>query len=378
MDSTYTSVVIIMKSNLKPKLMLIAITVLIATELIIGDSVIAKNCNANNPHGQGGLNCGSAQVTGQVVGTKPGQVGAPSILTANQNSQPKPSAPTPLAPPMRPAEIPAKLAPEPGQPAPPAIPQPAFQPAPTDSKTNIASVINPPAVVQPLSPAVIAPPMRPAEIPAKLAPEPGQPAPPAIPQPPIASAPTVGQTKVVSANPPPQVVPPVITPLVQQPRLVAEPGQPAPPAIPQPPIASAPTVGQTKVASAPTLRPRPIKISPIVIDAQSSSYTSFTPSKENLLLTQDASTAIRNEKMITIVPGRQDPSNYPSFNIDSETASRICIVSGLERRKSIDAYGVVTYQGELPTFRMVTTELADLPAWHPIESGCIISATYKF
>jgi len=26
----------------------------------------------------------------------------------------------------------------------------------------------------------------------------------------------------------------------------------------------------------------------------------------------------------------------------------------------------------------VTTELADLPAWHPIESGCIISATYKF
>ena len=316
-----------MKSNLKPKLMLIAITVLIATELIIGDSVIAKNCNANNPHGQGGLNCGSAQVTGQVVGTKPGQVGAPSILTANQNSQPKPSAPTPLAPPMRPAEIPAKLAPEPGQPAPPAIPQPAFQPAPTDSKTNIASVINPPAVVQPLSPAVIAPPMRPAEIPAKLAPEPGQ---------------------------------------------------PAPPAIPQPPIASAPTVGQTKVASAPTLRPRPIKISPIVIDAQSSSYTSFTPSKENLLLTQDASTAIRNEKMITIVPGRQDPSNYPSFNIDSETASRICIVSGLERRKSIDAYGVVTYQGELPTFRMVTTELADLPAWHPIESGCIISATYKF
>jgi len=298
-----------MKSNLKPKLMLIAITVLIATELIIGDSVIAKNCNANNPHGQGGLNCGSAQVTGQVVGTKPGQVGAPSILTANQNSQPKPSAPTPLAPPMRPAEIPAKLAPEPGQPAPPAIPQPAFQPAPTDSKTNIASVINPPAVVQPLSPAVIAPPMRPAEIPAKLAPEPGQPAPPAIPQPPIASAPTVGQTKVVSANPPPQVVPPVITPLVQQPRLVAEPGQPAPPAIPQPPIASAPTVGQTKVASAPTLRPRPMKISPIVIDAQSSSYTSFTPSKENLLLTQDASTAIRNEKMITIVPGRQDPSN---------------------------------------------------------------------
>jgi hypothetical protein len=378
MDSTYTSVVIIMKSNLKPKLMLIAITVLIATELIIGDSVIAKNCNANNPHGQGGLNCGSAQVTGQVVGTKPGQVGAPSILTANQNSQPKPSAPTPLAPPMRPAEIPAKLAPEPGQPAPPAIPQPAFQPAPTDSKTNIASVINPPAVVQPLSPAVIAPPMRPAEIPAKLAPEPGQPAPPAIPQPPIASAPTVGQTKVVSANPPPQVVPPVITPLVQQPRLVAEPGQPAPPAIPQPPIASAPTVGQTKVASAPTLRPRPMKISPIVIDAQSSSYTSFTPSKENLLLTQDASTAIRNEKMITIVPGRQDPSNYPSFNVDSETASRICIVSGLERRKSIDAYGVVTYQGELPTFRMVTTELADLPAWHPIESGCIISATYKF
>ena len=132
------------------------------------------------------------------------------------------------------------------------------------------------------------------------------------------------------------------------------------------------------MASAPTLRPRPIKISPIVIDAQSSSYTSFTPSKENLLLTQDASTAIRNEKMITIVPGRQDPSNYPSFNVDSETASRICIVSGLERRKSIDAYGVVTYQGELPTFRMVTTELADLPAWHPIESGCIISATYKF
>ena len=52
-------------------------------------------------------------------------------------------------------------------------------------------------------------------------------------------------------------------------------------------------------------------------------------------------------------------------------------MSGLERRKTVESSGSTTYQGTLPTFRMVVAELADLPAWHPIDSGCVVSITHK-
>jgi hypothetical protein len=96
-----------------------------------------------------------------------------------------------------------------------------------------------------------------------------------------------------------------------------------------------------------------------------------------LVITSGAKTANRNEKMITVEPGRQAANNYPTFNVDSATPNRVCVVSGLERRKTVQSNGAATYQGTLPTFRMVATELADLPAWHPIDSGCVVSITHK-
>jgi hypothetical protein len=96
-----------------------------------------------------------------------------------------------------------------------------------------------------------------------------------------------------------------------------------------------------------------------------------------LVVTPEAATASRNEKMITVVPGRQAANNYPTFNVDSAAPNRACVVSGLERRKTVETNGMTTYEGTLPTFRMVTVELADLPAWHPLDSGCVISVTHK-
>jgi hypothetical protein len=96
-----------------------------------------------------------------------------------------------------------------------------------------------------------------------------------------------------------------------------------------------------------------------------------------LVVTSEAQTASRNEKMITVEPGRQPANNYPTFSVDSATPNRVCVVSGLERRKTVDSNGTTTYQGTLPTFRMVAAEVADLPAWHPLDSGCVISVTHK-
>lgn len=114
----------------------------------------------------------------------------------------------------------------------------------------------------------------------------------------------------------------------------------------------------------------------VTVDA--SSAARVTKSKEPaLVVTADAATASKNEKMITVSPGRQAANDYPSFNVDSSTPNRTCVVSGFERRKTVGANGVETYQGTLPSFRMVVTEVADLPAWHPLDAGCVISVTHK-
>jgi hypothetical protein len=100
-------------------------------------------------------------------------------------------------------------------------------------------------------------------------------------------------------------------------------------------------------------------------------------SKPDLVVTPKGETASKNNNMITAKPGRQDPKNYPVFAVGGETGHRNCVVSGMERRRTIKADGVETYQGALPSFRMVVTEVADIPAWHPMDSGCIISVTHR-
>ena len=125
-----------------------------------------------------------------------------------------------------------------------------------------------------------------------------------------------------------------------------------------------------------TPRPKPISSTPSAKAAAASAPAS-TSAQPVLVITPDATTANRNDKMITVEPGRQAANNYPTFNVDSATPNRVCVVSGLERRKTVESSGSTTYQGTLPTFRMVVAELADLPAWHPIDSGCVVSITHK-
>lgn len=124
-----------------------------------------------------------------------------------------------------------------------------------------------------------------------------------------------------------------------------------------------------------TNRPKPNKNPQIKSDLPNASTGSNAPPQ--LVITPDAATATRNDRMITIGPARQAANNYPTFSIDSATPNRVCVISGLERRKTVEANGSTTYQGTLPTFRMVTAEVADLPAWHPLDSGCVISVTHK-
>lgn len=92
-----------------------------------------------------------------------------------------------------------------------------------------------------------------------------------------------------------------------------------------------------------------------------------------IVISQDANTAISNINMVTNTPGRQDPANYPRFLIESTGKIRECILSGFERRRVIDASGQETYQGTLPSLRMVAADISDIPSWHPPESDCIIS-----
>lgn len=69
--------------------------------------------------------------------------------------------------------------------------------------------------------------------------------------------------------------------------------------------------------------------------------------------------------------------NMHSFKNDATGEYRECIVSGLERRTVIAADGSVSYQGALPGFRTVSAELIDIPSWHPLEAGCIVSIHHK-
>ena len=92
-----------------------------------------------------------------------------------------------------------------------------------------------------------------------------------------------------------------------------------------------------------------------------------------IVISEEANTANLNINMVTNAPGRQDPANYPRFLIESTGKIRECILSGFERRKIIDPSGEETYQGTLPSLRMVASDISDIPSWHAPESDCIIS-----
>ena len=92
-----------------------------------------------------------------------------------------------------------------------------------------------------------------------------------------------------------------------------------------------------------------------------------------IVISEEANTANSNINMVTNTPGRQDPANYPRFLIESTGKIRECILSGFERRRIIDPSGEETYQGTLPSLRMVASDISDIPSWHAPESDCIIS-----
>ena len=329
-----------MKIDNKFKSLFLIVAVLVAIEPLLSTSAVAKSCNAASAQGRGGLNCGPApvtsnsQATGQVTGTKPSQVGAPSIGTSNQNTATKPPVTTlPAALPKAPMVVPPLVQ----QSVPVAVPPMVLQQTPVAVPTLMpqkAPMLIPPAGTPQQAPMAV-PPMAPKQTPV-LVPVP------------------------IKMNVPPKVTAAVTTPV-------------------QVPSANLPVVANGSAPRADgyvTPRPKPVSSSSST-KATGSSVLASTSAQPALVITSDAKTAIRNEKMITVEPGRQAANNYPTFNVNSATPNRVCVVSGLGRRKTVESNGSATYQGTLPTFRMVATELADLPAWHPIDSGCVVSITHK-
>ena len=396
--------------------------------------VSAKSCHAASSQGQAGLSCGPApvnggvsQAAGQVTGTKPGQVGSPTIQTSNQNPptrQPVTTTPDlPKAPIEGPKADPV-LSPDPVVPPPavsmdmtadvlppvapiivappatlqltPVLAPPQAPPAPTPQQAPMlippvvqqtAPSMPPPQVPQQtpaLAPPLAPPTPKPQQTPMLIPPVVQQTA-PSMPPPQVPQQTPVLAPPLAPPAPTPQQTPMLIPPVVQQ----AAPSMP-PPQVPQQipvavPVPLVMTVPDGVNTSAPRSAPSGQKGAPSdYVTSRPRPLAATGPDKVNsakqepvLVSTADAATANQNEKMITVMPGRQLPNQYPSFSVNSATPNRTCIVSGMERRKTVQANGVETYQGTLPTFRMIVTELADIPAWHPLDSGCVISVTHK-
>lgn len=96
-----------------------------------------------------------------------------------------------------------------------------------------------------------------------------------------------------------------------------------------------------------------------------------------VVVNEQAESAEANLGMITAKPGRQDPDNYPVFRIEKTGKTRECVLSGFERRREVDPSGQETYAGTLPSLRMVSADIVDIPSWHPPESDCIISLSHE-
>lgn len=123
-------------------------------------------------------------------------------------------------------------------------------------------------------------------------------------------------------------------------------------------------------------RPKPKAPNQKTEDDKPENNKDSEPNGIPVVVTPDAASASFNNQMITRKPGLQDPANYPVFLDPTTGKTRECILSGFERRLSVDPSGNTTYEGTLPNLRMVASDLVDIPSWHPPESGCIISISH--
>ena len=77
-------------------------------------------------------------------------------------------------------------------------------------------------------------------------------------------------------------------------------------------------------------------------------------------------------QMIPRQAGRQLPNAQPEFVIAQTGERWTCAASGLQRRRHVDARGVETVHGALPTLAMVDPLMRDIPAFHEHHSECLI------
>ncbi len=77
-------------------------------------------------------------------------------------------------------------------------------------------------------------------------------------------------------------------------------------------------------------------------------------------------------QMIPRQAGRQLPNAQPEFVIAQTGERWTCAASGLQRRRHVDARGVETVHGALPTLAMVDPLIRDIPAFHEHHSECLI------
>jgi hypothetical protein len=204
---------------------------------------------------------------------------------------------------------------------------------------------------------------------------PPQQVPPQIPQ----QVPMAVPPQVPMAVPPlvPQQVPMAVPPQIPQQVPVLIPPQvtmAVPPQIPQQvPMAVPPQV----VMVAPPLVHQQTPVPMVIIAPKETAVTTAANPMPIVEITDKGNSASYNQNMIANIPGRQSPASYAVFKNETTGSYRECVVSGLERRKIISPSGEVSYLGALPSFRTVSTEVADIPSWHPHEAGCIVSLQHN-
>jgi hypothetical protein len=313
---------------------------------IFGSSVYAANGGMGNCRGNGNIQHGCAS-----------SVTTPNILTGTSQANPKqPTGPIPTAnqlppqqvPPQIPQQVPMAVPPQVPMAVPPLVPQQVPMAVPPQIPQQVPVLI-PPQVT------MAVPPQIPQQVPMAVPPQVPMAVPPLVPQ------------QVPMAVPPqiPQQVPVLIPPQVTM---------AVPPQIPQQvPMAVPPQV----VMVAPPLVHQQTPVPMVIIAPKETAVTTAANPMPIVEITDKGNSASYNQNMIANIPGRQSPASYAVFKNETTGSYRECVVSGLERRKIISPSGEVSYLGALPSFRTVSTEVADIPSWHPHEAGCIVSLQHN-
>ncbi len=348
---------------------------------------IAKSCNANSAQGRAGLSCGAATQN------------HPSTTSTMNGHSSGPSGPAPVAnqlptPPARPAQQQVVVGQQ-GRSFTGYAPPPQTQVLPPQVITGYGPL--PTQAVPPLPTQPSVPPQPPQQVVAPPAPQPYQ-------VPPAPQQTVLGQQgpSFTGYAPPPQTQapPPQVITGYGPPPTQAVPPLPTQPSVPpQPP---------QQVVAPPA--PQPYQVPPApqqtVVGQQGSSFTGYAPAaptqpsppvgghasvrpkplpkavNENAKpipheMTDAADSAKGNSGMVANLPGRQDIQKYPEFSDPRSGLSKGCILSGLDRRQVVLPNGVTAYNGTLPNLRTVSSVIADIPSWHPHESGCIASINKK-